>query len=70
MAEETLLTPRSGPKSRVKAGHEYDGGMAGDRSYKSFCPFDIVARACANALLETKRADSRPHLFSILFVLT
>jgi hypothetical protein len=32
MAEETLLTTRGGPKSRVKVGHEYDGGMS-DRSY-------------------------------------
>jgi hypothetical protein len=28
IAEETLLTTRGGPKSRVKVGHEYDGGMA------------------------------------------
>lgn len=27
IAEETLLTTRGGPKSRVKVGHEYDGGM-------------------------------------------
>lgn len=27
MAEETLLTTRGGPKSRVKVGHEYDGGL-------------------------------------------
>ncbi len=33
MAQETLLTTRGGPKSRVKVGHEYDGAMAGDRSY-------------------------------------
>jgi hypothetical protein len=33
MAEETLLTTRGGSKSRVKVGHEYDGGMAGERSY-------------------------------------
>lgn len=32
MAEETLLTTRGGPKSRVKVGHEYDGGFR-DRSY-------------------------------------
>lgn len=32
MAEETLLTTRGGPKSRVKVGHEYDGGMS-DRGY-------------------------------------
>ena len=25
IAEETLLTTRGGPKSRVKVGHEYDG---------------------------------------------
>ncbi len=35
MAEETLLTTRGGPKSRVKVGHEYDGGFAGDRSYNT-----------------------------------
>jgi hypothetical protein len=35
MAEETLLTTRGGPKSRVKVGHEYDGGMANDRSYNT-----------------------------------
>ena len=28
IAEETLLTTRGGPKSRVKVGHEYDGGYA------------------------------------------
>ncbi len=33
MAEETLLTTRGGPKSRVKVGHEYDGGFANDRGY-------------------------------------
>jgi hypothetical protein len=33
MAEETLLTTRGGPKSRVKVGHEYDGAMAGERNY-------------------------------------
>lgn len=27
IAEETLLTTRGGPKSRVKVGHEYDGGF-------------------------------------------
>ena len=32
IAEETLLTTRGGPKSRVKVGHEYDGGMS-DRGY-------------------------------------
>ena len=35
MAEETLHTTRGGPKSRVKVGHEYDGGMANDRSYNT-----------------------------------
>lgn len=33
IAEETLLTTRGGPKSRVKVGHEYDGGMSSERSY-------------------------------------
>src|SRR5688572_16351492 len=28
MAEETLLTTRGGPKSRVKVGHEYDAAMS------------------------------------------
>jgi len=32
IAEETLLTTRGGPKSRVKVGHEYDGGFC-DRGY-------------------------------------
>lgn len=32
IAEETLRTTRGGPKSRVKVGHEYDGGVA-DRGY-------------------------------------
>jgi hypothetical protein len=32
IAEETLLTTRGGPKSRVKVGHEYDGGLC-DRGY-------------------------------------
>src|SRR5262249_8881851 len=31
IAEETLLTTRGGPKSRVKVGHEYDAGD--DRGY-------------------------------------
>lgn len=35
MAEETLLTTRGGPKSRVKVGHEYDGGFANERSYNT-----------------------------------
>lgn len=34
IAEETLLTTRGGPKSRVKVGHEYDGGMS-DRGYEA-----------------------------------
>ena len=32
LAEETLLTTRGGPKSRVKVGHEYDGGFC-ERGY-------------------------------------
>lgn len=32
IAEETLLTTRGGPKSRVKVGHEYDAGAC-DRGY-------------------------------------
>jgi hypothetical protein len=32
IAEETLLTTRGGPKSRVKVGHEYDGGFC-ERGY-------------------------------------
>lgn len=32
MAEETLLTTRGGPKSRVKSGHEYNEGMS-DTAY-------------------------------------
>jgi hypothetical protein len=32
IAEETLLTTRGGPKSRVKVGHQYDAGMS-DRGY-------------------------------------
>lgn len=42
MAEETLLTTRGGSKSRVKVGHEYDGGMAGERSYNVL--FDAPGR--------------------------
>ena len=42
MAEETLLTTRGGPKSRVKVGHEYDGGMSNERSYNTL--FDAPGR--------------------------
>lgn len=56
MAEETLLTTRGGPKSRVKVGHEYDGGMAGDRSYntlfnapgRTFTPLGDNARSTSD----------------------
>src|SRR4029079_671924 len=41
IAEETLLTTRGGPKSRVKVGHEYDGGMS-DRCYNLL--FDAPGR--------------------------
>ena len=43
MAEETLLTTRGGPKSRVKVGHEYDGGIANERSYNTL--FDSPGRS-------------------------
>jgi hypothetical protein len=42
MAEETLLNTRGGPKSRVKVGHEYDGGFAAERSYNTL--FDAPGR--------------------------
>lgn len=45
MAEETLLTTRGGPKSRVKVGHEYDGGMSSDRGYNLL--FDAPGRSFA-----------------------
>lgn len=55
MAEETLLTTRGGPKSRVKVGHEYDAGMS-DRSYdllfnapgRTFVPLPSNTRATSN----------------------
>lgn len=55
MAEETLLTTRGGPKSRVKVGHEYDGGMAGDRGYNTL--FDAPGREFV-ALGENARTTS------------
>ncbi|MEW6305808.1 MAG: hypothetical protein AB1705_20205 [Verrucomicrobiota bacterium] len=56
MAEETLLTTRGGPKSRVKVGHEYDGGMASERSYntlfnspgRTFTPLGENTRTTSN----------------------
>jgi hypothetical protein len=42
IAEETLLTSRGGPKSRVKVGHEYDNGIS-DRGYNVL--FDAPGRA-------------------------
>lgn len=55
IAEETLLTSRGGPKSRVKVGHEYDGGIA-DRGYdamfgapgREFNPLGIGTHATSN----------------------
>ncbi len=55
IAEETLLTTRGGPKSRVKVGHEYDGGMA-DRGYdllfnapgRAYNPLGDGARSTSN----------------------
>jgi hypothetical protein len=54
IAEETLLTTRGGPKSRVKVGHEYDG-MA-DRSYdllfnapgRTFTPLGVGGQSTSN----------------------
>lgn len=55
MAEETLLTTRGGSKSRVKVGHEYDGGFS-DRGYdalfnspgRAFVPLGLGAHATSN----------------------
>jgi len=55
IAEETLLTTRGGPKSRVKVGHEYDGGMS-DRGYdllfaapgRTYVPLGDGARSTSN----------------------
>lgn len=55
MAEETLLTTRGGPKSRVKVGHEYDGGFS-DRGYdllfnapgRTFEPLGVGALSTSN----------------------
>lgn len=52
IAEETLLTTRGGPKSRVKVGHEYDGGFC-DRGYdllfnapgREFVPLAVAAHS-------------------------
>jgi len=54
IAEETLLTTRGGPKSRVKVGHEYDAGS--DRGYdvlfnapgRTFVPLAVGAHATSN----------------------
>ncbi len=54
IAEETLLTSRGGPKSRVKSGHEYDAGT--DRGYDvlfnapghKFVPLGVGAHATSN----------------------
>ena len=55
IAEETLLTTRGGPKSRVKVGHEYDGGFC-DRGYdllfnapgRTFVPLGVGACSTSN----------------------
>jgi hypothetical protein len=55
IAEETLLTTRGGPKSRVKVGHEYDGGFC-DRGYdllfnapgRTFVPLGVGAHSTSN----------------------
>lgn len=44
IAEETLLTTRGGPRSRVKTGHEYNEGMC-DRGYDLL--FDAPGRTFA-----------------------
>jgi hypothetical protein len=54
IAEETLLTSRGGPKSRVKVGHEYDA--ATDRGYdllfnapgRTFVPLGVGAHSTSN----------------------
>jgi len=54
IAEETLLTTRGGPKSRVKVGHEYDVGA--DRGYdllfnapgRTFVPLGVGAHSTSN----------------------
>jgi hypothetical protein len=55
IAEETLLTTRGGPKSRVKVGHEYDGGFC-DRGYdllfnapgRAFVPLGVGAHSTSD----------------------
>lgn len=55
IAEETLLTTRGGPKSRVKVGHEYDGGFC-DRGYdllfnapgRTFVPLNVGGCSTSN----------------------
>ncbi len=55
MAEETLLTTRGGPKSRVKVGHEYDGGFS-ERGYdllfnspgRTYVPLGVGAYSTSN----------------------
>jgi len=55
IAEETLLTTRGGPKSRVKVGHEYDGGFC-DRGYnllfnapgREFVPLGVGAQSTSS----------------------
>lgn len=54
IAEETLCTTRGGPKSRVKVGHEYDGGMS-DRGYDVL--FDAPGRTYT-PLGDTTRSTS------------
>jgi len=55
LAEETLLTTRGGSKSRVKVGHEYDGGFC-DRGYdllfnapgRTFVPMGVGAQSTSS----------------------
>ncbi len=54
VAEETLLTTRGGPKSRVKIGHEYDGAFS-DGFYSQL--FDAPGREFAPVLEKVCRTS-------------
>jgi hypothetical protein len=57
MAEETLLSTRGGPKSRVKVGHEYDGGFS-DRAYDLL--FDAPGREYVPLGVSVSTSDYYP----------
>ena len=65
IAEETLLTTRGGPKSRVKVGHEYDGGHATAATICSSMRPDARTRRWASAAHSTSNYYPPPAIVNL-----